>query len=205
MPWVTEKILADSRLSDADLKYLYHGPAAGKRVRPCKYAGETDTSNIYTSYFELVGQNPGATLYSTVLYSKSMKQMIGLAHVIYTSGKWKTTRKLYFSTGTYMGALEILCPYKGRFQIEFLYRGCKQHTGLTGSQARNENKLRFKFNAALTAINIAKVEHWLNVPKEVRKPFSINDTKPLIQSGCYYSDLLKCSALMHTLLKIEIM
>lgn len=51
----------------------------------------------------------------------------------------------------------------------------KQHTGLTDSQAGNENKLNFHFNAALNAINIAKVEHWLNIPHEVRIPISMAD------------------------------
>jgi acyl-CoA thioesterase len=78
-----------------------------------------------------------------------------------------------------MGALDILDCYRSRFQIEFLYRDGKQFTGLTDSQARDENKLNFHFNASLTAINIAKVEHWLNIPKEVRKPFSMADIKTM--------------------------
>ncbi len=94
-----------------------------------------------------------------------MKRSIRLAHVTYTSDKGKSTRKLYFSTDTQMDAFEILDSYKSRFLIEFLYRDGKQHTGLTDSQVRSENKLNFQFNAALTAINIAKVEHWLSVPK----------------------------------------
>jgi hypothetical protein len=169
-----------SRLrDDADLKYLYHGPAAGKRGRPCKYAGKIDTANIDTSYFELIEQNLETTVYTAIVYSKSMKRNIRLAHVTYTSDKGKLTRKLYFSTDTQIDALEILDSYQSRFQIEFLYRDGKQHTGLTDSQARSENKLNFQFNAALTAINIAKVEHWLSVPKEVRKPFSMTDIKTL--------------------------
>ncbi|SHJ39116.1 Transposase DDE domain-containing protein [Tangfeifania diversioriginum] len=72
----------------------------------------------------------------------------------YASDKGKLTRKLYFSTDTQMDALEILDCYQSRFQIEFLYRDAKQHTGLNDSQARSENKLNFHLNAALTTINI---------------------------------------------------
>jgi len=61
--------------------------------------------------------------------------------------------------------LEIMDCYQSRFQIEFLCRDGKQHTGLTDSQARSENKFNFQFNDALTAINIAKMEHWLSTPK----------------------------------------
>jgi hypothetical protein len=169
-----------SRLrDDADLKYLYQGPPTGKKGRPRKYAGKIDSANIDTSYFELIEQNQEATVYSAIVYCKSLKQNIRLVHVTYTSEKGKLTRKLYFCTDIQMDALEILDCYQSRFQIEFLYRDGKQHTGLNDSQARSANKLNFQFNAALTAINIAKVEHWLSTPKEVRKPFSMTDIKTM--------------------------
>jgi len=169
-----------SRLrDDADLKYLYLGPSTGKKGRPRKYAGKVITDNIDANYFELIGQNQEATVYSAIVHSKALKRNIRLVHVTYTSNKGKLTRKLYFSTDTQMDALEILDCYQSRFQIEFLYRDAKQYTGLNGSQARSENKLNFQFNAALTAINIAKVEHWLGQPKEVRKPFSMADIKTM--------------------------
>jgi Transposase DDE domain len=188
--WFSKKPFADqitainmhlvSRLrDDADLKYLYLGPATGGKGRPKKYAGKIDIANIDTDYFELVKQNPEATIYSAIVYSKSLKRNIRLVHVTYMGKKGKQTRKLYFCTDTQMGALDILDCYRSRFQIEFLYRDGKQFTGLTDSQARDENKLNFHFNASLTAINIAKVEHWLNIPKEVRKPFSMADIKTM--------------------------
>jgi len=183
-PFVDQIIEMDMHLisrlrDDADLKYLYQGPPIGKRGRPRKYAGKIDTANIDTSYFELIEQNQEATVYSAVVYSKALKRNIRLVHVTYTNDKGKLTRKLYFSTDTQMDALEILDCYQSRFQIEFLYRDAKQHTGLNDSQARSENKLNFQFNAALTTINIAKVEHWLSQPKEVRKPFSMTDIKTM--------------------------
>jgi hypothetical protein len=169
-----------SRLrDDADLNYLYQGPSTGKKGRPRKYAGKVITENIDTNYFELIEQNQGATVYSAIVYSKALKRNIRLVHVTYPGNKEKLTRKLYFSTDTQMGALEILDGYQSRFQIEFLYRDGKQHTGLTGSQARSKNKLNFQFNAALTAINIARVEHWLSQPKGMRKPFSMADIKTM--------------------------
>jgi hypothetical protein len=68
----------------------------------------------------------------------------------------ENARKLYFSTDVSMDPNDILLYYHSRFQIEFLYRDGKQHTGLNDSQARSENKLHFQFNASLTSINIAK-------------------------------------------------
>lgn len=183
-PFVDQIIEMDMHLisrlrDDADLKYLYLDPPTGKRGRPSKYAGKVITDNIDTNYFELIEQNQEATVYSAVVFSKALKRNIRLVHVTYTNDKGKLTRKLYFSTDTQMDALEILDCYQSRFQIEFLYRDAKQYTGLNGSQARSENKLNFQFNAALTTINIAKVEHWLSQPKEVRKPFSMADIKTM--------------------------
>jgi len=60
-----------------------------------------------------------------------------------------------------MDPSDVLLYYHSRFQIEFLYRDGKQHTGLNDSQARSENKLHFQFKASLTSINIAKAIHWL--------------------------------------------
>ena len=169
-----------SRLrDDADLKYLYLGPPTGKKGRPRKYAGKIDFANIDEDYFELIEQNQETTVYSAVIYSKALKRNIRLVHVAYTSDKGKLTRKLYFSTDTRIDALEILDCYQSRFQIEFLYRDAKQYTGLNDSQARSKNKLNFQFNAALTTINIAKVEHWLSQPSEARKPFSMADIKTM--------------------------
>ena len=68
---------------------------------------------------------------------------------------------------------------RSRFQIEFLYRDAKQHTGLNHCQARSENKLHFQFNAALSTINIAKAVHWISIPKEQRKAFLMNDIKTM--------------------------
>jgi hypothetical protein len=169
-----------SRLrDDADLKYMFHGTATGQKGRPRKYAGKIDIANIDEDYFELIEQNPEATVYSAIVYSKALKRNIRLVHVTYTSNKGKQTRNLYFSTNTEMDALDILDCYRSRFQIEFLYRDGKQYTGLTDSQARSKNKLNFHFNAALTAINIAKVAHWLNLPKEIRNTFSMADVKTM--------------------------
>ena len=164
---------------DADLMYLYRGIPTGKRGRPRKYTGKVDPKNIDKEYFELIDQNEEATIHSAIVYSKSLKRNIRLVHVTYTNSKGKQSHKLYFCTDTNMEALDLLDCYRSRFQIEFLYRDGKQHTGLNDSQARSENKLHFHFNAALTAINIAKVEHWLSQPIETRGQFSMADIKTM--------------------------
>jgi hypothetical protein len=167
-----------SRLrDDADLKYLSIATKSGQRGRPKKYAGKIAPKNIDKTYFQLIEQNEESIINSAIVYSKSLKRNIRLVHVVYLNKKGKETIKLYFCTDTNLLAPDILEYYHCRFQIEFLYRDGKQFTGLNDSQARSENKLHFHFNASLTAINIAKIEHWLSLPKETRKTFSMADIK----------------------------
>lgn len=69
--------------------------------------------------------------------------------------------------------------YKGRFQIEFLYRDAKQYCGLTECQGRSENKLYFHFNVSLTTVSLAKAAYYLSLEKQERKSFSMSDIKNL--------------------------
>ncbi len=169
-----------SRLrDDADLRYLNYEQPTGKRGRPRKYSGKINSKNIDKEYFELVSENEDEIVYAAEVYSKALKRNINLVHVTYTNAKQKEKYKLYFSTDLEMDPGTILEYYRIRFQIEFLYRDGKQHTGLNDSQARSENKLDFQFNASLTSINIAKVVHWLSIPKKERKAFSMTDIKTM--------------------------
>lgn len=169
-----------SRLrDDANLRYLYQGKHTGKRGRPKKYDGKVDNANINMSHFELVSKDKQAVIHSAIVYCISLKRNIKVVHALCSTEKGKQSHKLYFSTDINMSASDILKFYQSRFQIEFLYRDGKQHTGLTHCQARSESKLHFHFNASLTAINLAKICHWLSIPKEHRKTFSMTDIKTI--------------------------
>jgi hypothetical protein len=87
-------------------------------------------------------------------YSKSLKQMVKL--VIWISDKEKK-HKLHFSTNINLSGKDVIETYRTRFQIEFNFRDAKQFTGLNQCQARNLSKLKFNFNALLTAVNVAKI------------------------------------------------
>ncbi len=169
-----------SRLrDDANLQYLHRGKPSGKRGRPKKYDGKVDNTNIDKSHFKLVSKDEQAVIHSAIVYSISLRRNIRVAHALYCNPKGKQHHKLYFSTDIQMDASDILKYYQSRFQIEFLYRDGKQHSGLNDCQARSQNKLSFHFNASLTAINLAKVTHWLSVPKEHRLSFSMRDIKTI--------------------------
>jgi hypothetical protein len=188
--WFSKRSFADqviqsdmhliSRLrDDADLRYLCNEPPTGKRGRPRKYSGKIIINDIDKDYFRFISNDEEESVYTALVYSKALKRNIKLVHVTYLKAAGKDTRKLYFTTDVDMDPKDVLQYYQSRFQIEFLYRDGKQHTGLNDSQARSENKLHFQFNASLTSINIAKAVHWLSIPKEKRGAFSMSDIKTM--------------------------
>jgi hypothetical protein len=169
-----------SRLrDDAHLMYLTHSIATGKKGRPKKYDGKINVKKINPEYLDFIEKTEKYNMHSGIVYSKSLKRDIRLVHVVYWGKNGKEITKLYYSTQLELCPKDILLYYQNRFQIEFLYRDGKQFTGLCQGQARSKNKLNFHFNASLTAINIAKVEHWLSIPKEERKSFSMSDVKTM--------------------------
>jgi hypothetical protein len=168
-----------SRLrDDSVLKYKYYGEKTGRQGRPKQFDGKVDVKNLDTNYFSLDLSTEEIKIYSAVVYSKAFKRDIKLAVAIFYKDGKEIARKLYFSTDLEQEGEKIVRYYRSRFQIEFLYRDAKQFTGLTTCQARSENKLDFHFNAALTAVNLAK-QDWLSTKNGTLKPFSMADYKNL--------------------------
>jgi len=168
-----------SRLrDDSVLKYRYMGERTGKKGAPKKFKGKVDVKNLDVTCFSLDLSSGDIKIYSAVVYSKAFKRDIKLAVAVFIKDEKEVARKLYFSTDLNQGGEKIVRYYRSRFQIEFLYRDAKQFTGLTNCQARSENKLDFHFNAALTAVNLAKQE-WLSNKTEIFKPFSMADYKTM--------------------------
>ncbi len=168
-----------SRLrDDSVLKYKYTGKPTGKKGAPKKFNGRVDVYNPDLSYFSLDLFTDEIKIYSAVIYSQAFKRDIKLAIAIFYKKEKELARKLYFTTDLTLAGEKIVRYYRSRFQIEFLYRDAKQFTGLTNCQARSKNKLDFHFNAALTAINLAKKD-WLANKGDAPKPFSMSDYKTL--------------------------
>jgi hypothetical protein len=168
-----------SRLrDDSVLKYKYYGEKTGRQGRPKQFDGKVDVKNLDTNYFSLDLSTEEIKIYSAVVYSKAFKRDIKLAVAVFLKDGKEIARKLYFSTDLEQEGEKIVRYYRSRFQIEFLYRDAKQFTGLTTCQARSENKLDFHFNAALTAVNLAK-QDWLSTKNGTLKPFSMADYKTL--------------------------
>lgn len=168
-----------SRLrDDADLLYLYRGPKGTGRGRPKKYAGKVRYDDLDEGYLACAVREAGREVHHGTVRSKALKRDINLV-VAGTLKKGKWSHKLYFSTDLALSAADILEYYGARFQIEFLFRDAKQHTGLDHCQARRPEKLYFHWNASLTAVNLAKAAHWACLPKSERGAFSMADVKTL--------------------------
>jgi len=176
-----------SRLrDDAVLFYRYLGPRRKGRGRPKKYQCRVDVKNPDAQHFQPIIKESDWTAFEGTVFSRPLKRWIKvvLVHHFKPNGDLKNV-KIYFSTDLTMSGSDILIYYKGRFQIEFLYRDAKQFTGLEHCQSRKEKRLDFHFNAALTTVSIAKAAHHLTVPINQRKAFSMFSIK-----AQYFNELL---------------
>ncbi len=166
--------------TDAHCLYCYNGLPTGKAGRPQKYAGKIDWRCPDLTHFTLTEQQADSRLYQAVVYCKFLKQTIRIAlrHCLDQTGQVKS-HQIYCSTDLSLSATQTIEYYQARFQQEFLIRDAKQFTGLTHCQARSVEKLEYHCNTALTAVNVAKVEHWLTKPKDQRGSFSMSRVKTL--------------------------
>ena len=168
-----------SRLrDDADLKYLFEGEQKTGKGRHKLYAGKVDVKKPDMQYFTLDEITDDYRVFSAIVYSKSFKRKIRLALVVFYKNGKETTRKMYFSTDLNLTASQVFTYYRSRFQIEFIYRDAKQYTGLCQCQGRSREKLDFHWNAALTTVNLAKIQHSKDKNHDNEK-FSMANSKTL--------------------------
>jgi hypothetical protein len=140
---------------DANMLYLYKGKHPKRRGAKRKYSGKF--KGVHRRRFRLIKamSNERTQLFSCDLYHVSLKRKVRVAALVDAkTGKYV----LLFSTDLSIEPEKIVEYYSARFQIEFLFRDAKQHTGFEHCQSRSKKALDFHFNASLTAVNIAKVE-----------------------------------------------
>lgn len=164
---------------DAVLYYPYLGPRHKGRGRHKVFAGRVDTRCLSEEHFSPCAcDEQDYTAYEARVWIKSWKRWakVVVVHQKDEQGKIKTV-KVYASTLETMAGADLWLYYKTRFQSEFLFRDAKQHTGLEHCQSRQAEALDFHFNAALTAVSLAKALHWFCRPADQRGPFSMADIK----------------------------
>ncbi len=125
-----------------------------------------------------LSQTEDQRIYGGIAYVKSLGRLVKVAivHELKEDGQVKSA-KVFICTDLTFDPRDILTWYKSRFQIEFLFRDAKQHTGLEDTQSRKKEALEYHFNMSLTAVSIAKAAHYLSIKKEERGAFSMADIK----------------------------
>ena len=158
---------------DADLRWLYTG-AQKPKGRHRQYSGKVSFDDL--SRFERVRELDGQRVYTAIVNSPAFKRTLRIVYLV-REDNGKTASALLFSTDTDCPALDILRYYKARFQMEFLFRDAKQHTGLCDCQATRKEKLDFHFNASLTALNLLRLQDHLKAGGNGRRVISIASGK----------------------------
>lgn len=163
---------------DAVLHYPAPPKKAAQKGRPKKYGDRFSIKNPDPQQLPCIAESKEQRIYGGTIYVKSLKRLVKVAIVHHLKADSSLQiAKIYICTDLELPVQDILTYYKGRFQIEFLYRDGKQHTGLEDTQSRKKEALEYHFNMSLTAVSVAKVLHHLSVDKNERGPFSMADVK----------------------------
>lgn len=162
--------------SDANLRLLYTGPQRVGRGRRREFDGKVSFSDL--SRFDFCGEvEPGIALHTLVVNHVTLKRNIRIVVVLDQRKPNHQRYVLLCSTDCELAAEMIFAYYAARFQIEFLFRDAKQFTGLTDCQSRDQKALHFHLNAALAAVNIAKIEQMQQEASATAHVFSLASYK----------------------------
>jgi hypothetical protein len=166
---------------DANLHYLPNKEEQPKgRGRKKVKGNKINLKKIDQRKWTLVSNTKEYAVYTIMAYCVVLKRSVRVVYLLHHhNGKYD----LFLSTDTELSGEKILQYYRIRFQIEFLLRDAKQHSGLEDCQARSKNKLHFHFNMSLSSVSVAKATFYLN--EDNRSAFSLQSIKRL-----YHNKLL---------------
>jgi hypothetical protein len=142
---------------DANMRFRYSGPRTGKKGRPKQFDGKVNWQDL--TRFAYLGTAADAAhlhLYTAELYHVTLKRWLRVLVVVNRAQADKPRYIVLATTDLKLKPADILRLYQARFQIEFLFRDAKQHTGLSDCQARSKAALDFHFNASLAAVNLTR-------------------------------------------------
>jgi hypothetical protein len=145
--------------SDANLRYLYTGPRKTGPGAPKLYDGKInfDCPDQIENRFEEIGRLPDRThveIWTTVANSPHFKRNL---RIVLLRNLQTDQTLLLCSTDTGQEAEELVRYYRLRYQIEFVIRDAKQHTGLTHCQARDQEKIDFHLNMSVAGVNLLRL------------------------------------------------
>jgi hypothetical protein len=161
--------------SNAVVFYAPDTPKKPRRGRPCKKGARIDWNNLDNERMPIVFADSEKRVRSGLVFVKALKRSVLLVIVDFLDKNGQPiARKLLFSTNLEAKPLDVLKIYRGRFQIEFLFRDAKQFTGLAHCQSTNLTKIENHINLSLTAVSVAKIAHHLTQENHLDTPFSMS-------------------------------
>jgi len=146
---------------DANLMYLYEGPPEKRRGPPRKWDGKVAVKTL-DRFEEVSPLSSGEEIRTKVVYHNGLGCKVRVVGVRTDAGAYA----LFYSTNLEHSAEEILSLYRLRFQIEFVFRDAKQHTGLGEDQVRSEKGQALHHGASFLATLVARLSE-RNAQKEV--------------------------------------
>ena len=141
---------------DASLYWRYEGEYSG-RGRPRKYDGAAKTQGELKRWQYVEHLDDGSKLYEGIVWSTAVKEFVKVV-IVRQEVDGRVGQALLFSTDLELPAVTIVAYYKLRFQIEFIFRDGKQHTGLGDCQALLAKAQYNAANASITTLNLLKIE-----------------------------------------------
>lgn len=145
--------------SDSNLRYLYRGPRKEGPGAPKQYDGKIDWNDqdaLFHRFEEVAppSDQPQVRVLTTVAHSPHFRRKLRVVVLLDP----RTERYVVLcSTDTGQPAEQIVRYYRLRYQIEFVIREAKQHTGLVHCQARSQEKLDFHLNMSIAAVNLLRL------------------------------------------------
>ena len=160
---------------DSALWFPFEGRTKG-RGRPKKYGEKADVKGSLKRWNRLEDMEDGTEVYEAELLQKGAKKRLKVV-VLRRFTKSGISQALLFSTDTQLSAKKISQYYAARFQIEFLFRDSKQHTGLGECQSPKAKAQHNHANSAVTALNLIKIENALQKKSKGEVVISIDSWK----------------------------
>ena len=149
-------ILVTKLRCDAAMRHRYTGPVKTGPGRKKVYDGKV----VYdeTSRWRFVAEiESGVLAWTGVFHHTTFECALRVVMLRWQSAEGPK-HVLLMSTEPNMDPLTVVELYRARFQIEFVFRRAKQHTGFQDSQVRDKPSIHHHLNLSLAALNVLLIE-----------------------------------------------
>jgi hypothetical protein len=145
--------------SDANLRHLHRAglPGAGWGTEEPGDKIDWNAPDGLRRGFDQIGclaDKPEIQVLTTLAYSPHFDRALRIVLLATTDF---SEQVVLCSTDTSQPAEQIAEYYRLRYQLEFVIRDAKQHTGLTHCQARSEEKIDFHLNMSVAAVGLLRL------------------------------------------------